>query len=87
MKQATPKKPQPPRVVAECDDPAYKPKPPMTRAKCRQLAEAAHCATHPRDPWCAEQRRRRVRDRRILLVAGAVLLALVYFDDALTQRR
>ena len=83
MKQATPKRPPTPPAVAECDDPAYKPKPPMTRAKCRQLAEMAHCAAHPRDPWCKWKREQRVRDRRILLVGAAVYLALVYFDDAL----
>lgn len=80
MKQATPKRPPTPPAVAECDDPSYKPKPPMTRAKCRKAAEALHCAAHPRDPWCKWKREQRVRDRRILLAAGALYLLLVYLD-------
>jgi len=80
VKQATPKRPPTPPAVAECDDPKWKPPKGMTRAKCRKAAEALHCATHPRDPWCKWKREQRVRDRRILLVGAAVYLALVYFD-------
>lgn len=66
---------KPPKVYTDCDRPGQ-----VNRAKCRMLAEAAHCVAHPFDPWCKERREKRARDRQILLVAGALVLLYVWLD-------
>jgi hypothetical protein len=74
-----------PEIVKRCDDPAWKPDPaggPKSREECRRMAEGIHCAnplTHT--AWCKTQRERRMRDRQILLIGAAVIVALVYLSD------
>lgn len=75
--------PKRPRVVADCDDPNWKPTGGMTRAKCREMAALAHCATYPTDPWCAwygRKRRREKRDRTISALALAGFVWLLWRD-------
>lgn len=88
MASDPPRKPAPdaPKIVKECDDPAWTPDPggrgPRTREECRKLAEGIHC-TNPltRTAWCAKQQERRMRDRQILLIGAAVLVALVFLSE------
>lgn len=83
-----PRKPDPdaPEIVKQCDDPSWTPDPngsgPRTREECRKLAEGIHC-TNPltRTAWCSKQQDRRMRDRQILLIGAAVLVALVFLSD------
>lgn len=79
---------KPPQIVAACDDAAWKPNPDgprgtRSRAECRDMAEGIFCSQPQNlgDPWCKEQRARRIRDRQILMIGAAVLVALVYLDE------
>ena len=79
---------KPPSIVTACDDPAWKPDPngprgTRSRRECRDMAEGVYCSQpqNLNDPWCKEQRARRMRDRQILLIGAAVLIALVYLND------
>lgn len=83
-----PRKPDPdaPEIVKSCDDPSWTPDPdgrgPKTREECRRLAEGIHCSNPlTRTAWCRAQQERRMRDRQILLIGAAVLVALVYLSD------
>lgn len=76
-----------PAIVKSCDDPNWVPDPngppgTRSRAECRKMAEGIHCSNPlTRTAWCAKQQERRMRDRQILLIGAAVLVALVYLSD------
>lgn len=79
---------KPPAIVTTCDDPKWTPDPDgppgmRSRGECRKTAEAIYCSQpqNLNDPWCREQRERRMRDRQILVIGALVVLAVVWLSD------